>query len=725
MPPASPKANTIKQWNPGKRIGMNRPAGFEPSGGDPVPYPEGGTKGDVGQTIFDKACRYDAADPNANCKAVFGPEWEWSGKRDNYDPWGHTDDEAGIWHYFCPAGSFFHQCRRSANTETDKHKCCIQQVHETRKNQTAPKTCSPKMRNYLEDDACFTAVYDHCTAKPDDGLSRLKEIASDPICINYAKNNKKQNVPEGYFNVLRRLCNTNNPKSLIKRLQEPGCKLYWENLKASTKVVDRNNLRVARDANDSYRQGVIKGERYKYCFDKNKKGIYHNLLKKCVTPEECHVENIPFDVTQTIDCSELCIDDSKNVDSSLRGKCDAAWKQYCKGKKFATFGSSDIDHKDLCPVYWENDKVRLAKVGELIRLAKEQKPDACAFSALTQVDYKKMEKQDPVCWYDPQRNSKINHNVHKFTGLVGTQEKCKSDSYNICCQKIQLEGELATPELKIEQNCPEQKLKDDNTITDMEGYEVPVPWVAPQFKPDPKCKDTPRPTGIVCEDPEEYPDFSGFMNDMIKFNADEIKEIVTSNWEKKQARDAAELAALEAEIAAMQSDEPGVKIDKEVKQVVERKKKLSFIERILEFFRKLFGGGKKKTKEQQKKEAEEEDLLEDFTNIPKKNKNLLMLVFVIIAFYIIYKILSNRHVQTGIGYGVGNVAGEAIGEGLYRNSDSIKRAGSSVMDAMSDVGSQAFNTFKSSGALDTIQDVGSGLLNTIGEVGSEAIEELL
>ena len=581
------------------------------------------------------------------------------------------------------------------------------------------------MRNYLEDDKCFTAVYDHCAAKPDDGISRLKEIASDPVCINYSKNNKKQNVPEGYFNVLRRLCNTNNPKTLIKRLQEPGCKLYWENLKASTKVVDRNNLQVARDANDSYRKGVIKGERYKYCFDKNKKGIYHNLLKKCVTPEECHVENIPFDVTQTIDCSELCIDDSKNVDSSLRGKCDAAWKQYCKSKKFATFGSSDIDHKDLCPVYWENDKVRLAKVGELIRIAKEQKPDSCAFSALTQVDYKKMEKQDPVCWYNPQRNSKINHNVHKFTGLIGTQEKCKSDSYNVCCQKIQLEGEIAAGDIQIEQNCPEQKLKDDNTITDMEGYEVPVPWVAPQFKPDPKCKDTPRPTGIVCEDPEEYPDFSGFMNDMVKFNADEIKEIVTSNWEKKQARDAAELAALEAEIAAMQSDESGVEIDKEVKQVVERKKKLSFIERILEFFRKLFGGGKKKTKEEKKKEAEEEDLLEDFTNIPKKNKNLVMLVFVIIAFYIIYKILSNRHVQTGIGYGVGNVAGEAIGEGLYRNSGSIKRAGSSAIDAMSDVGSQAFNTFKSSGALDTIQDVGSGLLNTIGEVGSEAIEELL
>ena len=255
-----------------------------------------------------------------------------------------------------------------------------------------------------------------------------------------------------------------------------------------------------------------------------------------------------------------------------------------KVKKFSTFGSSDIDHKDLCPVYWENDKVRLAKVGELIRIAKEQRPDSCAFAALTQKDYKQMEQQDPVCWYDPQRNSRINHNVHKFTGLVKSQEKCRSESWNVCCQKIQLEGEISAPDIKIEQNCPEQKLKNPNTLTDMENYEVPVPWVAPLFKPDPKCKDTPRPTGIVCEDPEEYPDFSNVMNDMVKFNADEIKEIVTSNWDKKQARDAAELAALEAEIAAMQGDDPSVEIDKDIEKVVTKKKKLSFIEMILEFF---------------------------------------------------------------------------------------------------------------------------------------------
>ena len=711
MAPASPKANTIKQWNIGSRIGKNRPAGLDPSGGAPVPLPESGTKGDVGQTIFDKACRYDAADPEVNCRAVFGTEWEWSGRRDNYDPWGSTDDKEGKWHYFCPAGSFFHECKRAANTETSIHKCCIEGVHETRKNQTAPKTCPPNMRNYLEDDKCYKAVYDHCTAKPDDGISRLREIAENPICVNYVKNNKAGKIPLGYFNVLRRLCHTKNPKNLVKRLQEPGCKLYWDNLKGSTKVVDRTPVTVPRDLN--YVKDVIKSERYKYCFDKNKKGVYHNLLKKCTTPEECHSENIPVDVTQAIDCADICTDDSKNSDPSLRTKCNAAWKQYCKSKKFHTFGSSDIDHKDLCPVYWENDKVRLAKVGELIRLAKEQKPDSCAFSALTQVDYKKMEQQDPVCWYDPQRNSRINHNVHKFTGLVNSQEKCKSESYNICCQKIQLEGEISAPEIQIEQNCPEQKLKDDNTITDMEGYEVPVPWVAPPFKPDPKCKDTPRPTGIICEDPEEYPDFSGFMNDMVKFNADEIKEIVTSNWEKKQARDAAELAALEAEIAAMQSDDPNVEIDEEVKKVVTKKKKLSFIEQLLEFFRKLFGGGKKKTKEEKKKEAEaDEVLLEDFTNIPKK-QNLFIIFVVIFSIFIAYKIFSNKNVQTGIGYGVGSSAGEALGETIFNNSGAIKSAGASAINTIGDVGSSAFNNLSSSGVLDTIGDVGSGIMSDI------------
>jgi len=732
--PLSPKGNIATKWNKGSKIGANRPK-FD--GGHAVPLPQGGVKGEPGQFIFDGDCRYSAADPEENCRALFGPEWEWAGVRDNFDPWGHTEGEStSSGHYFCPAGSFFHKCKRSANTETDIHKCCIEQVHETRKNQTEPRTCPQGMRNYLEDDKCYQAVYDHCSAKPDDGITKLKSIAEDPVCVNFVKNNKAEKIPLGYFNVLRRLCHTKNPKNLVKRLQEPGCKLYWDNLKSSAKVIDRIPSAVARDQN--YIKDVIKGERDRYCFDKNKKGVYHNLLKKCTTPEECHSEDIPFDVTEIIDCADICTDDSKNSDSSLRTKCNAAWKQYCKSKKFNTFGSSDIDHKDLCPVYWENDKVRLAKVGELIRLAKEQKPDSCAFAALTQKDYKQMERQDPVCWYDPQRNSKINHNVHKFTGLVNSQEKCKSESWNVCCQKIQLEGEISAPGIEIEQDCPEQKLKDPNTITDMEGYEVPVPWVAPPFKPDPKCKDTPRPTGIVCEDPEEYPDFSGFMDDMVKFNADEIKEIVTSNWEKKQARDAAELAALEAEIAALEGDDPTVEIDEDVKKVVGRKKKLSFIEKILEFFRKLFGGGKKKTKEEKKKEAEaEEALLEDFTNIPKK-QNLFIIFVVIFSIFIAYKILSNKNVQTGIGYGVGSSAGEAV----FNNSGAIKSAGSSaintvnssgVIDTIGDVGSNVFNNLSSSGVLDTVGSVGSslagtvgsGALDTIGDFGSGIISELL
>ena len=108
---------------------------------------------------------------------------------------------------------------------------------------------------------------------------------------------------------------------------------------------------------------------------------------------------------------------------------------------------------------------------------------------------------------------------------------------------------------------------------------------------------------------------------MVKFNPDEIKEIVTNNWEKKKAREAEELAALEAEIAALRSNKPGVKIDENVEKIVTKKKKLSFIERILEAIRKIFGGDKRKSKKQLKKESEQNNLLEEnFTDLPKKEE---------------------------------------------------------------------------------------------------------
>ena len=222
----------------------------------------------------------------------------------------------------------------------------------------------------------------------------------------------------------------------------------------------------------------------------------------------------------------------------------------------------------------------------------------------------------------------------------------------------------------------------------MDDYEVPVPWLAPPFVPDPLCKEVPRPTGVICEDPEDYPDFSNFMKDQVKFNADEIKEIVTSNWEKKVARDKAEEEALIASIEAASVEDPDTVAP--VLKKVEKKK--SFIEMILEFFRKLFGGGKKKSKEERQKEAEEDEvLLEEFTDIPNK-KTIISIIVLLVIFYLIYKIFSNKNVQQGIGLGVGMNIGDNIGETIFNNSGAIKSAGSSAIDTVGNVASSLAET---------------------------------
>jgi len=677
---ASPKANTIKQWNPGSRIGMNRPAFTDPSGGAVVPLPEGGDKGEVGQYIFDKACRYDAADPHINCKAVFGPEWEWAEVRDNFDPWGHTDDEAGVWHYYCPAGSFFHKCTRTANTETSKHKCCIEGVHETRKNQTHAKTCPSSIRDYTKD-GCYSAIYNHCKLLPNETNIRVwKAKAADPVCVNYVKQ-KPNTIPEGYFDILRKLCHTKNPSTLVKRLQEPACQIFWKNL-GTGNVKDVHGTFVQRPSN--YQQDVIDLEREKYCFlKKNAKSGYDNLIKVCDS-ESCHAENIPDNMRPVINCKTLCTKIS--VDKpELKPKCDVAWNHHCKKKKYNVFGSSDDEHKKLCPIYWDDDDIKLTKIGEFTKNAKQQKPDKCAFAALTQIQVREMRDKIPACWYGPQTRNELRHNVHVTAeGVMSNSRFCPQNTYNVCCQNIDIGEGVASKEINIEQNCPELKKQDPNTITDWDGYELPIPWLAPPFKPDPKCEEVPKPTGIICEDPEEYPDFTTWVDDMVKFDADEIESILNDNWDKKMAREKAERDALVAKIEASMADDPTMTRPPQIK----RKKKQSFIEMILEFFRKLFGGGKKKSKKERQKEAEEDEvLLEEFTDIPKKNTIIAMLLLLFFV-YIIYKIFSNKSVQQGIGLGVGMNIGDNIGDGLvyagtkaYENSDAISNVGSNILSA--------------------------------------------
>ena len=80
-------------------------------------------------------------------------------------------------------------------------------------------------------------------------------------------------------------------------------------------------------------------------------------------------------------------------------------------------------------------------------------------------------------------------------------------------------------------------------------------------------------------------------------------------------------------------------------------------------------------------------LLEEFTDIPKKNTIIAMLLLLFFV-YIIYKIFSNKSVQQGIGLGVGMNIGDNIGDGLvyagtkaYENSDAISNVGSNILSA--------------------------------------------
>jgi len=661
-------------------------AGTESSGrkkmGEHGNTSRGGPSNEIGEFRWDPECRYekhwDTGIHQTDCKHLFGSEFTWSEERAQHDPYGH-EDWAGA-HFHCPAFAFHHQCIRDRHLGSAKE-CCLnfESTHGS-----GGVTCHPDYRgfkSYTTNKKCYPYIYDRCKSDSTDPKV-LMDVITDEKCATFLGEDLNP-IPATTFDIMSKLCNNNDPKTLVERLKNPACKdYYWDAYSVSKTVRGRTGDEVELPKKDD----LIKVERDKFCFDKDSDGIYHNILKDLDWAEENGIDDLHLQ--KAVNCRDICESVSKSRDTSLQSPCNAAWKQTCEKKGFHHFGSSDRDYKDYCPTYWDNDKVRLTKIGQMLKETKDQKPDACAFAALTQVENREMETQDPVCWYNPQRNSKIAHNLHNFTGQVKNDRKCKSNSYSICCQKIQLEGEISAPNIEIEQSCPKAKLDNPNTVTDMEDYEVPVPWLAPPFVPDPLCKEVPRPTGVICEDPEDYPDFSNFMKEQVKFNADEIKEIVTSNWEKKVARDKAEEEALIASIELASAEDPDAVAP--ILKKVEKKK--SFIETILEFFRKLFGGGKKKSKEERQKEAEEDEaLLEEFTDIPNK-KTIISIMVLLVIFYFIYKILSNKNVQQGIGLGVGMNIGDNIGETIFNNSGAIKSAGSSTIDTMSNVASSLAET---------------------------------
>ena len=214
-----------------------------------------------------------------------------------------------------------------------------------------------------------------------------------------------------------------------------------------------------------------------------------------------------------------------------------------------------IDYTKLCPLFWDKDEVKLTKVGELIDQAKAQKPDKCSFAALTQLDWKDSGVQSPICWHPeikPPNNKLFSVVLPPGEGsdLDKLKTVCPSKSYNVCCQNIKLGDNVSAKNVNIKQDCSLPELNNSNTIKTFDGYALSVPWLAPPFVPDSKCKDTPRPTGVVCTEPDPYMNFGDFLEEQITFDADEVKSILNENWVKKIEEEQKFLDELAASIVA-------------------------------------------------------------------------------------------------------------------------------------------------------------------------------
>ena len=537
------------------------------SGENGAPDPTGGSPGEIGQYIYDPDCRYSSTDHENDCKDIYGPEWGYGGSGHHFDPYGHKDRVGA--HFHCPAGGFYHKCERKKHTG-NKYDCCIKNIHETNKTKTGPSTCKVEWRGHAAE-GCYSTVRAYCS--PQGTLEKTKERANEQICKEFC-----DKEGDKCHEMWKKICHTKNAMDLKQRLKDPDCyKFFW---KHSSPEGDTNTATFYKSLNSASATNEVKlpvkdifdSEQEAYCF-KKVNGKYINIDKNFDDIDDPELHDSRSDLDKVLDCRDLCAEskDSRDVNKGkdFKFKCERGWRNKCKELGFDKFGSSnivklqheergeesEIDYTKLCPIFWDKEKVKLTKVGELTDQAKRQKPDKCSFAALTQLDWKESGVREPICWY-PELSPIVNDltSVILPSGEESELDKikaiCPTHNTNVCCQMIKLGDNVSAKNINIKQNCSLPELQDPNTITTFEGYALRVPWLAPPFEPDPKCEETPVPTGVVCTEPEPYHDFGNWLEDQITYDPDEVVSILQENWDRKEATEQALLDKIAADIVA-------------------------------------------------------------------------------------------------------------------------------------------------------------------------------
>ena len=332
--------------------------------------------------------------------------------------------------------------------------------------------------------------------------------------------------------------------------------------------------------------------------------------------------------------------------------------------------------------------------------------------------------QSPICWHPeikPPNNKLFSIVLPPGEGsdLDKLKTVCPSKSYNVCCQNIKLGDNVSAKNVNIKQDCSLPELNNSNTITTFDGYALSVPWLAPPFVPDSKCKDTPRPTGVVCTEPDPYMNFGDFLEEQITFDADEVKSILNENWVKKIEEEQKFLDELAASIVAQ------TKAEKEREPTSPPRKK-SWFEMFIDWLRKIFGFGEKKTVEELQEESDKKlEEVEEFTDVNVNddihitNTHVIIIIFIcLLILYVIYKFLSNRSVQQGVGMGVGM----GVGEEIYDNRHNIKNAASGLFEQAKNIGARVGEEIYDN--RHNIRNAASGLFEQAKNIGARVGEEI-